>query len=252
MNLKNKIALSLGIFGSVFATGLSLADEIILSNVELPENFTVTAHTGCDNTKANSLDSILLGAGYKADIVEFDLFFDKSGKAVLSHDEPKADAVSFDEAFKLISEINDIKVNVDVKRTDDLRQVAELAEKYGIADRIFYTGISAEFVAAVKEQTPQIMYYLNKSIDSSKIEDDTYIAELISEVKELGAVGLNIHFKSCSKKLVDAFHSEGLLVSIWTVNKKLDMVKALTLECDNITTKKVEEFVSFVAKTKNR
>ncbi len=252
MNFKNKILFSAGFTGVAVAFGLKLADDIYLQGIELPENFTVTAHTGCEKTSDNSLDSITLGFGYGADIVEFDLFFDKNGKAVMSHNEPTGVVNSVEDAFRLISGYKGLRVNVDVKRTDDLKQVVELAEKYGIKDRIFYTGITSDFVDAVKNSTPEITYFLNKDIVYSKTEDDTYISELINEVKTLGACGLNIHHKKCSKKLVEQFHKEGLSVSVWTVNKKIDMIKALSLKCDNITTRKPEKLKKLAEKTKNR
>lgn len=251
MKLKSKVFFSVGVIGSAVAVCLSLLDEIALAKIEIAKGFTVTAHTGCEGTKDNSIDAITVGFGYGADIVEFDLLFDKNGKAVMSHNEPTGDVNSVDDAFKLISGYKGLRVNVDVKRPDDLKQVVELAEKYGIKDRIFYTGITSDFVDAVKNSTPEITYYLNRDIDAAKINNDEYIAQLIKEVKSLGACGLNIHHKGCSEKLVEAFHKEGLLVSVWTANKKNDMIKALSMQCDNITTRKPAELKKLVEKTEN-
>lgn len=252
MKHKNKIALTMGAVGAAVASFFAFADDVYLSTVELPENFTLTAHTGCSGTKDNSLDAITLGFGYGADIVEFDLFFDKNGKAVMSHDKPSSNVFTVEQAFELIAGYKGLRVNVDVKRTDDLKQVVLLAEKYGIADRIFYTGITADTVEAVKEQTPGILYYLNTDIDSSRKEDDAYITELIEMVSTLGAAGLNIHHRSCSERIVELFHEAGLQVSVWTVNKKKDMCKALSMKCDNITTRHPEILKELIAKTKNR
>ncbi|MBE6790878.1 MAG: glycerophosphodiester phosphodiesterase [Ruminococcaceae bacterium] len=252
MKLKNKIVLTVGAVGAAVASFLAFADDVYLGTVELPESFTLTAHTGCSGTKDNSLDAITLGFGYGADIVEFDLFFDKNGKAVMSHDEPAGNVFTVEQAFELISGYKGLRVNVDVKRTDDLKQVVLLAQKYGIADRIFYTGITEDTVEAVKEQTPEILYYLNTDIDSSRKEDDAYINELIEKVSSLGAAGLNIHHSGCSEKMVELFHKSGLQVSVWTVNKKKDMYKALSMKCDNITTRHPEVLKELIDKTKNR
>lgn len=252
MSLKNKILLSLGAVGAVTAVGVSIADDILLSKVKLPEGFTVTAHTGCEKTKDNSLDAITVGYGYGADIVEFDLYFDKNGKAVLSHNEPKGNEHSIEEAFSLIAGYKGLRVNVDVKKTDDIKQVVKLAEKYGIKDRIFYTGITASDVEAVKEATPEIMYYLNKSIDITKINDEKYINEIIEEVKAAGACGLNIHHKGLSSKMVEMFHKQGLFVSVWTVNNRIDMIRVLLKQCDNITTKKPGELKKLLSKIRGQ
>lgn len=250
MNLKNKIVASLGLFAGAVALEKIISEDKALDSVVLPEGFTVTAHTGCEKTKDNSLDAITLGFGYGADIVEFDLFFDKNGIAVMSHDEPKGDVFTIEDAFKLIAGYNNLRINVDVKKTDDLKQVTALAEKYGLSDRMFYTGITAEFVEAVKNSTPEVEYYLNKNIEKSRKEDEAYINELISEVKSLGACGLNIHHSGCSKKMVDAFRREGLKVSVWTVNKRSDMIKMLVMGCDNITTRKPQLLKEIIEKIK--
>ena len=131
----------------------------------LPEGFTVTAHTGCEETEDNSLDSIRKGYESGADIVEFDLNFTSDGEAVLSHDEPQSGCVTLDEAFALIAELPDLKVNVDCKSVANLKVVTELAQKHGISDRIFYTGIREENIKVVREQTPDVAYWLNYDVD---------------------------------------------------------------------------------------
>ena len=141
MNIKNKILFTSAVAGG---TALLISNYLFqrnLRNAVLPEGFTLTAHTGCEGTKDNSLDAITLGFGYGAQIVEFDLNFNSNGIAVLSHNEPKGNEPTLDEAFALVSGYKGLRVNVDVKNTLDLKQVTDLAEKHGILDRIFYTGL---------------------------------------------------------------------------------------------------------------
>ncbi len=234
--------------GAFAALGMALHNITSVKNIVLPDGFTVTAHTGCEKTKDNSLDAITVGFGYGADIVEFDLNFDKNGAAVLSHDSPKNDdCVPLEEAFSLISGYKGLKANVDVKSTENLPSVIECAEKYGISDRIFFTGIEKEKVDTVKKNAEGYLYYLNTSVDGSKKNDIGYIKELVEEVKSLGACGLNINFRSCSKLMVDEFHKNGLSVSVWTVNKKSDMKKMLSLGVDNITSRKIKDLKSLLA-----
>jgi glycerophosphoryl diester phosphodiesterase len=213
----------------------------------LPEDFTVTAHTGCEETESNSLDSIRKGYESGADIVEFDLNFTSDGEAVLAHDkEIPSDCVTLDEAFSLIAEFPEIKVNVDCKSVANLKVVTELAQKYGISNRIFYTGIRKEDIDEVKAQTPEVAYWLNFDVDAEKNTDDEYLLSLAKKTCEVGAVGININYETCSKELVDVFHSEGLLVSIWTIDKKFDMVKTLPFCADNITTRHPSQLVEIV------
>ncbi|MBR0535270.1 MAG: glycerophosphodiester phosphodiesterase [Clostridia bacterium] len=212
----------------------------------LPMNFTLTAHTGCEETQENSLESIRKGYESGADIVEFDLNFTTKGEAVLSHDEVEGDCVTLDAAFALISDFPNIKANVDCKSVSNLKTVTELAEKHNISDRIFYSGIREEDVPAVKEQTPEVAYWLNYDVDVKKNTDEEYLLSLARKTRELGAVGLNINYETCTKELVEIFHREGLLVSIWTVNKTQHMISASNLGADNITTRKPSQLREIV------
>ena len=215
--------------------------ELKKLKTNLPENFTYTAHTGCIKTADNSLAAIEEGAKYGADIVEFDLNFLPDGTPVLSHDKPKGNEVALDEAFKKVSEYENLKVNVDVKNVQNLKEVYPLAKKYGLEDRIFYTGVTTEFLEAVKNDSPEVPYYLNVSVEKHRKQTPEYLEGLVKTVKDSGAVGINFNKDHATKKLVDTFHENDLLVSIWTVNKKRKMYKILFLEPDNITTRRPDK-----------
>lgn len=206
-------------------------------DVNFPENFTVTAHTGCEGTADNSLEAIERGYLSGADIVEFDVHFNSKGEPVLAHDYAADDSVKLKDAFDLIAKYDGLRVNVDCKTVDNLKAIVDTAEECGVKDRIFYTGIELENVKTVKADTPEIKYYLNTKIDKTRINDEHYIRSLVTLTKTVDAVGLNIHFSNASKKMIKIFHQEGLEVSLWTVNKEFDMYKVLSLGCDNITTR---------------
>lgn len=212
----------------------------------IPGGFTVTAHTGCEGTKDNSLEAIERGYNSGADVVEFDLSFTSQGEPVLEHDAPKADSVTLKQAFELVAKYEGLRVNVDVKTTENLKAVADTAKECGVLDRIFYTGIDTQKVAAVKTDTPEITYYLNTSIEKSKKNNEEYIRSLAALVKENGALGLNIHYSEASEKMVEIFYSEGLQVSVWTVNNEWVMHRILALGCDNITTRQPAKLIEII------
>lgn len=246
MNRKTKVilAVSAAVIGS--AAILGSYTYLKYKSVTLPEEFTITAHTGCENSADNSLEAIRLGYVSGADIVEFDLNFNSEGVPVLSHDEPQSGTITLEEAFWAISEYDKLKVNIDVKKADDLKAVCALAEKYGLSDRIFYTGIEEEKVDAVKSQTPDVKYYLNVDVDKNRKNEREYLVSLAEKVQYLGALGINMWYGACSKELVSVFHERGLLVSVWTVNSEFDMLRMLELSPDNITTRypsKLKEIV---------
>lgn len=207
------------------------------NNIKLPEDFTITAHTGCMRTEENSLDSIKMGVENGANIVEFDLYFTEDGAPVLAHDEPVGGEVTLDEAFAYLYQFEGIRANVDIKTVDALEKVYPLAKQNSVDHIIFYTGVKDKFVNAVNSNSPEIEYYLNVDVDKSKNTDKEYLFSLVEKVQNAGAVGINFNYKSASKELVDVFHENGLLVSIWTVDSEYNMYKILSFGPDNITTR---------------
>ena len=201
---------------------------------------TITAHTGCMGTKQNSFEAINKGAEY-ADIIEFDLHFLSDGTPVLSHDEPEGGEITFREAARVVAGIENIRVNVDIKSTDNLKEAVKIAKEENIFDRIFYTGVKDEFVEAVRRDTPEVEYYLNVNVSKWKRKNEKYIKSLIEKVKSAGAIGINCKYVNVSQKLVEKFQSEGLLVSLWTVDKKRQMKKCLGYKPDNITSRYPDE-----------
>ncbi len=200
-------------------------------------NFTYTAHTGCCGTDDNSIASIEKGAAYGAHIVEFDLRFDENENPILSHDEPVGGEVTLEEAFKKVSEYENLKVNVDAKTYEALWKVQELASQHNILDRIFFTGIGEDAVDVTRKTAPQVEYYLNMKVKMPLLHSTAYLQSLVNKVKECGAIGINFNHKSASRKLVEFFHQNNLLVSIFTVDKEPKMRKILSYGADNITTR---------------
>ena len=233
------IILILAIIGTTIFFGVRTMklNEYKSTELNLPEGFTITAHTGCMSTKENSLESIKMGIENGAQIIEFDLYFTANGEPMLAHDEPVGGEVTLDEAFAYLAEFDGIRANVDIKTVDALEKVYPLAKENGVENRIFYTGVKDEFVEPVKTKSPEIEYYLNVDVNKSKNTDREYLQSLVEKVKKAGAIGINFNYKSASKELVNVFHENGLLVSIWTVDSEYNMYKILSFGPDNITTR---------------
>ena len=84
---KQKIAIltvSVALVTSIVAVKIisSNTSELRKNDFALPEGFTVTAHTGCEGERDNTLESIRAGAQAGADIVEIDLHFLSDGTPV--------------------------------------------------------------------------------------------------------------------------------------------------------------------------
>ncbi len=201
------------------------------------ESFTVTAHAGFDNTAENSLETFPLAEKY-ADVIEYDLNFKKDGTPVWYHNTPRDDEtyVTVEETFALLKNSR-LKMNVDVKSTQYLEKVKVLAEKYGVTDKIFFTGVGEDWVEAVKEKCPGIPYYLNVNVSVRKKRKPDYLDCLIDKIKELGAVGINLHKSGFSAEMNERFHKAGLLVSVWTAKTKRDFTRLKNIGPDNVTTR---------------
>lgn len=204
----------------------------------LPERITVTAHAGSNGTKANTIPSIKVAVNSGAEIVEFDLNVDDNGELRLSHNAPKGDEPTFEEALVLVKQFNDIFINIDVKTTKNIDKMQEIIVKHDMLDRVFYTGINEGFVADVREKSPLVQYYLNCYPNVLELGKKEYCDKLVDHVIELGGIGVNINFVGVTPQLVEACHDKGLLLSVWTVNNVKDMEMFLSMGVDNITTEK--------------
>ncbi len=208
-------------------------------SADLPEGFTVTCHAGSFSTKANSLDSVQTSVDWGADIVEFDVSFRPDGTAVIIHNSSPTmnQGVLLEEALKIVAGVNECRINLDIKSSANLPEVDRLVNKYGLFERVFYTGVFEDWVDTVRK-TSAIPYYLNHKITAEEATDEKLALELIEKTKNLGAIGINSHYKNATKDFSDIAHKNGLLVSLWTVNKISDMVRVIEAVPDNITTKK--------------
>ena len=255
-NKKAKIVISIIVAVVITGTGIFYGvrqmklNEYKNTKIDLPKNFTITAHTGCMNTEENSIESMEKGIENGAKIIEFDVRFLSDGTPILAHDEPTGNELKLKDAFEFLANHKEIRANVDMKATDNMAMVQSLAEEYGVMDQIFFTGIGIDFVDAVKEGSPKIPYYLNVSVEKSKNTDKEYLLSIVEQVKNSGAIGINFNYKSASKELVDVFRENGLLVSIWTVDSEYNMYKILSFEPDNITTRKPDNLNEIVKKWK--
>ena len=213
-------------------------------------NITITAHSGCNNKEPNSIESLEEGYKSGAKILEIDLYFDNKGVPYISHGELKGGEIKLEEAFKFLANNPDVKGNIDIKKVDNMPAVFHLISLYNLSDRVFFTGVEEKFVEAVKYGCPGIPYYLNYKPKYLKINSQEYINQLVNIIKKAGAIGINMSHYYLSEKLVKTFHEEGLFVSVWTVNNKYFMHRAIYYGPDNITTKKPSKLIKLVEQLK--
>lgn len=212
--------------------------DIHAKKIRLPKGFTATYHTGAMHTKPNSIASVEAAIDHGAKILEVDVSFRPDGLPVIIHNSAPGynQGVFLENALEKVAQSDTCMVNLDLKSTANLGAVDELVKMYGLTERVFYTGVFADWVDAVKASS-EIPYYLNHTITEAEATDKSAAQAVADKAKSLGTIGINANFTPATELFVETMHENGLFVSLWTVNNMADMLNVLKLKPDNITTK---------------
>lgn len=210
------------------------------AKLTLPATFTVTAHSGSENTPDNSMEFLEKCVEINAQVAELDVTQRKDGTIVMIHKDlaENDEGVLFEDAIKYLSENTDtMKFNLDLKSFNEIGKAVDIIEKYGVRERCFFTGVREENVKAVKEQGRGVPYYLNVAFSPMKKHSEKTLREVMKKIQDAGAVGINCNYRFASKEMVKLFRENGLLLSFWTANTSKIMKKLLLLAPDNITSR---------------
>ena len=214
-------------------------NKISRNPLSLPEGFTVTCHAGALKTENNTVASIEKLIEYGAQVVEIDVSFRPDGTVCVIHkDEPSQnEGAEFDAVLNAVAKSDKCKINLDLKSIKNLPAVDKSIEKYNLSGRAFFTGVGENWCKTVSENS-SLPYYLNDcaKIDNSNPEKNAEM--LCRKIIDCGAIGLNCHYSGVSETLCRALHKNGLLLSVWTADKKIIQCKLLAAGVDNITTKR--------------
>lgn len=216
------------------------ANEIINRKYILPEGFTYTAHTGCEDTPENSLASLEKATALGVPVVEVDVTLRADGTPVLLHAPCAAEneGVLLTDALAYIKAHDDaVQVNLDLKAFANTGGIQGIVQQAGMLGRCFFTGVEEQNTQTVKIDAPDMPFYLNINPDRLRLNNAHYIMSIVYKARQSGAVGINCNFMHVSGKLVEVCRREGLKVSVWTVDNKPAMQYMLRLAPDNITTR---------------
>ncbi len=211
-------------------------------------SITVTAHSGAEGTRNNTVDSVVTACELGADIAEVDINCLTDGTPVLSHNSvgDGTGATRLKELFSAVYE-RDIKLNLDIKDTAGFEGIKALADEYGMTDRILLTGLTSDFDKAASV-LPGVEYYYN--LHMKDVFADTLL--IARAALDAGCVGINADYKVIRPESVKVFHDAGLSVSVWTVDYVHDMKRLLDMGVDNITTHRIRKLRSIIEKRDNR
>lgn len=188
----------------------------------------ITAHSGAENTRDNTLESVRCLADCGADALEIDVNT-QGDRLVLSHDHP-AEGTACDTLAGFFAEMArhaGVWMNLDLKAADTLRPAADLAAEYGVADRILFSGdlMSADDIACARARGLTIFW------------NHTQIPEnipLLQGAADAGFDVLNAHYLRATDEMLQNAPER---LSLWTVNDEAVLRRLLQAGVRNITTR---------------
>lgn len=223
----------------------------------------ITAHTGCMGTPDNTMESALVGLQSGADFIEVDIRCTKDGVAFLAHDsvvktesgklinvydltleELKAlykqngiphEVAVLDEVLDQVR-FYDKKINLDLKGPMAANAMVKSVRKMNMKDWVVVSGCTFEIAYFFKNSYPELDLYLNTDKFSNiSVFNERNCLNAIS----CGCFGINLDYHMCNPELIELARSQGLLVSVWTVNGEKEMKEMLEMGVDSITTRNV-------------
>lgn len=237
----------------------------------------ITAHSGCESTLQDSMESVELAIEFGADAIEMDVRRADGGLLYISHDRKCGneilEKISLESVFERIKDTS-LKFNCDIKEPFALPGTLDMARHFGFGpDRLILTGsVSPEQLAHEPAITERASIYINieealkffymkqlyanrdeasfpKLMTDAKpfvlemMEDDRCIAALIRMTRTLNVCGINMPHQIFTKELAERFHTESIACSVWTVNEYADADRCLALGAENITTRAVRTVI---------
>ncbi|MDR3138380.1 MAG: glycerophosphodiester phosphodiesterase [Treponema sp.] len=202
----------------------------------------ITAHSGCDGTERDSLESVRRGIRFGADAVEVDVRLDKGGLLILSHDKEESrdypGHARLADVFSLALENGSLAVNCDVKEREAVPAILRLGAEMGMEkERLILTGSSSP---AMLRENPGMVKAASFWLNVEELEEDYYragrIEPLIAACLGLGVRVLNMPFADPCIRLIPRIQAAGMGVSVWTLNEETPLRRAFGLGVVNVTT----------------
>ncbi|MFD0958250.1 glycerophosphodiester phosphodiesterase [Paenibacillus chungangensis] len=217
----------------------------------------ITAHTGCMNTEANTLESVVEGIRHGADVVEVDVRATRDGISVLAHDVhvPVGDRLlpimdmdyvnsgltRLDEVLELVKRHNKI-ANLDLKTIDAADSMIECVQSLDMLDRVIVTGCHQREASELKRRYSKVQVLLNTDVEWFDGRDYNEAVNHACRIAvDTGCCGININYKYVRSQLIDRASQLYLPVSVWTVDDIFVMKSLVDMGAHSITTNKVYE-----------
>ena len=221
----------------------------------------LTAHSGCDGTKDNSMAFVSYALALAVDCIEADIRRDGKGTLVLAHDEGPACA-ALREAFSMLAAHPGKKLNCDLKQEGLELDVWTLARQMGVDGQILFSGTVSH--DAAKEE-PALFERVDWFVNIELLFPRIRTLGLAAAVEALGAPFMaeelqafmsmhkarcvNAHHAIASTPLYGELMERKIPVSLWTPDDEQTILRFWKDGVYNITTRNARRACEITGKT---
>ncbi len=213
---------------------------------ELHPDFTVTVLSGSMDSTPNTLSYIKNAASCGASIIEADLMFNTKGEPVLTDSFDNIDAdttVPLTKALDVLKNHPEVGIMLDLHAVTNLPRIEELAEKYNMFSRIYYSGVTMENYEYVESKSPNIPIFLELDLSDVKADNHEYYDYMRDFA--YNAYAVNVDFDQLDADWAELLLLESHRVSVYNLSSNRDFSKALEMGVANIITDEPGELQSF-------
>lgn len=206
----------------------------------------ITAHSGSDGTKENSIEFATYFKNKPIDILEIDVRKNNKNQLVLNHDEleENKEYVTLEDFFTELDKTN-VKINCDLKDKNLEEDVYQLAQNSHIWDKVYFSGnISISFLKKWPNKVfMNIENVFDDSVTLDNLTEDILIVSL-KKMSEYGAKYVNVYYQFVTENFEKTAQMLDMKISVWTVNDIEEISFFEDKKVFNITSRKALEYVN--------
>ena len=196
----------------------------------------ITAHSGADGTKENSLEFVAYAMQTGADALEVDVRMGENGILILSHDKTDEDAVRLADVFRMMGKYPGMRINCDLKECGLEVAVRQLALISGLkTEQILYSGSVRPVPVNIEEYLPDIY---KEQKEDLLFEQAAY--KISRACRKYGIHTVNVNEKIATEEFIRVTGENDIDLSVWTVNDEERFRELLGQGVKNITTRNVK------------
>ncbi len=218
-------------------------NELFENYYSFPEDGMITTKNGFGNNEENSLLYVKAAFQNDADCIEVDVCFDEDGVPYIAESPEKIDENTMPLEY-LLSFVNE-KINTSSQRTHSINlhltdasgieKIDELVKHYKMEDVCFLTGVNINQASYIR-QNCSIPFYLDYEIKKSKVKDTEYASQVVNQISQSGAVGINCTADAFSEILSTMLKENWLKISFYDVESETEIINALRFSPNQIIT----------------